>query len=423
MKVTIQPGIVNGTITAPSSKSMMQRACAAALLHHGTTIINNPGFSDDDTAALNIIQQLGATIVSKTKERIEIKSNGINPISDTIHCGESGLSTRLFTPIASLSDRPIHITGHGTLLKRSMDSLINMLTTLGVSITSDDNKLPITVQGPLQPKSILIDGASGSQALSGLLFAYAFSVKEPTIIEVRNLKSIPYIALTLQVLQQFGRTVTHDDYKTFHIDPALFTHQPTIQINIEGDWSSAAFMLVAGAIAGEVTVNNITLASTQADKKIIEVLQQAYANVSIEDNSVTVKRSLLHSFDVDATHCPDLFPILAILAACCDGDSNITGVHRLFDKESNRVESVCEMLENFNVHFSVENDILCITGEDKLQSTIIDSYHDHRIAMAASVGALRANNSVVIEDAQVVNKSYPDFFKDLDKIGTMFMLE
>ena len=417
MKVVIEQGSISGNVTAPPSKSMTQRAYAAALLHKGTSIINNPGHSDDEESALQVIRQLGAKIVSQTDTRIEITSNGVSPVSDTINCGESGLSARLFTPIAAISRQPISIEGTGTLLSRPMDGFLQVLKELNVALIGFNGYIPFTIRGPLQAKSFTVNASEGSQFLSGLLFAVSSCAKERVTIEVAGLESKPYIDLTLAVLTHFGKPITHKDYREFYIDPALFIQQDTVEINIEADWSSAAYLLVAGAIAGSITVQHLNITSRQADKAILDVLSNAGAGLIIDNSSITVNRSYLRAFDFDATHCPDLFPVLAILAACCSGESSMLGVHRLFHKESNRVESITEMLQDFAVPWSVEDDKLFITGVPHLHGTVIDSYHDHRIVMAAAVGALRAKGPVEISFAESVNKSYPGFFKDLILCG------
>ncbi len=416
MQATIRPGRIFGTLAAPASKSMMQRACAAALLHKGKTTIYNQGTSDDDHAALEIIKNLGATIIHQA-DRIEIISNGIEPVSLLINCGESGLAARLFTPIASLSNVPVIIEGKDSLLNRPMDQFGKILPQLEVTLSDFNDHVPFTVCGPLQPKSIKIDGSISSQFLSGLLFAYSYAAMEAVTIDVSGLKSRPYIDMTLQVLELFGKPIAHDNYHRFHIDPALFNVKEDVEINIEADWSSASYWLVAGAIRGSVTVTGLNIDSVQADMAILKVLEVVNADLMIGPGFVRVKSASLLPFEFDATDCPDLFPALAALASACHGESYIKGVHRLFHKESNRAESIAEMLMQFGIPFSMEDDTLCVTGVDNPDYTTIDSYHDHRIAMAAAVTAIRAKGPVLIEGAEVVNKSYPDFFKDLKFLG------
>lgn len=417
MKVIIEPGSINGAVSAPPSKSMTQRAYAAALLHKGATVINCVGTSDDELAARQIVTQLGAQLTSVTNTATTIFSDGLNPQTSYISCGESGLAARLFTPIASLSAMPMRINGKDSLLRRPMEGVADAMNALGVTIPDFKGYIPFTVKGPLIPKSITIDASHGSQFLSGLLFALCASATEAITIDVTNLKSKPYIDLTLDVLKHFGWPVTNLYHRRYIIDPNKFTTTETVKIDIEGDWSGAANLLVAGALAGAVTVSNLSTKSVQADKAILEALTLAGVNLHIAGDSITTTASLMRAFDIDATHCPDLFPILAILAAFCEGESNITGVHRLFTKESNRVESIADMLWDFDVQFSIEDDILSIVGGRYLQGTIIDSFRDHRIVMAAAVGALRANGPVEITNSESVNKSYPAFFKDLRQCG------
>ncbi len=419
MQVIVKPGMIQGTVQAVPSKSMMQRACAAALLHKGKTIIHNPGISDDDRAALNVIQQLGA-IVTQSADTIEVESKGVLPVSDHVFCGESGLSTRLFTPIAALSDKPIRIDGGGSLLKRPMNELGHILPELGVQVADFTGNIPFTVMGPLQVRDIKIDGSVSSQYLSGLLFAFCYATKQPVTIEVAQLRSRPYIDMTLQVLKQFGRPIRNDNYVSFYIDPAQFTDEEEVTVTIEGDWSSAVSLLVSGAINGDVTVKGLNTDSVQADKAILDVLRLAGAEPETGDNKVRVVKSALKEFEYDAKDCPDIFPAISVLAAFCEGESYISGLHRLWHKESNRAESTAEMLLQFDVFFSIEDDMLCITGDEKVWGCYIDSYNDHRIVMAAAVAALRADSRVIIDNADAVNKSYPAFFEDLAALGVTY---
>jgi 3-phosphoshikimate 1-carboxyvinyltransferase len=417
MEAIVTSGYINGRIKLPPSKSITQRVLAAALLHTGKTIVHNAGGSADETSVLNIIKLLGAT-VSEANNEITIESSGLNISTATeINCGESGLAARLFIPIVTMSNQPITITGHGSLLSRPMNGIIDVLSKLGVQVTSNNGCLPITVQGPLKPTDIEIDGSLSSQFLSGLLFAYTFSsTQAANTIRVKDLKSKPYIDLTIETLKKFGCVVTNDAYETFKTESKQAEKQ-TIETTIESDWSSATFLLVAGAIGGNVTLEHLDVNSKQADVAILKVLESAGANIFIDGTTITTTKSRLNGFDFDATNCPDLFPALAILAACCDGESYIRGVHRLYHKESNRAESISEMLQQFDIFFSIEDDALYIEGARYLDSATIESYNDHRIAMAAAIGALRTKGTVIIENAGAVNKSYPAFFNDLISLG------
>jgi len=217
----------------------MQRACAAALLTKGTTTIYNPGHSNDDKAALDIIQKLGA-IIKVDSSALRVQSQGINPIANEINCGESGLSIRMFTPIVALSDKEITINGSGSLATRPMDFFDEILPELGVKIKTNDGKLPLVVQGPLVPANIEVDGSLSSQFLTGLLLAYSAAGAKDITIKVNNLKSKPYIDLTLDVMKQFGMHVPENrNYKefVFHSEPTQNSELTTHDYTVEGDWS------------------------------------------------------------------------------------------------------------------------------------------------------------------------------------------
>ena len=420
MKVTIYPSQLKGTVQAPASKSSMQRACAAALLRRGETIIVNPGQSDDDKAALDIIQRLGANASLENGEW-KVESEGVLPITNEINCGESGLSIRMFTSIAALSNKEIAINGTGSLLTRPMNFFDEILPQLGVKVKNNNGKLPMTIQGPLQPKNIEVDGSLSSQFLTGLLMAYAAAGAKDVSIKVNNLKSKPYIALTLDVMKQFGLPLPDNkDFKEFifNNEPSVnqLTNQPVNYI-VEGDWSGGAFLLVAGAIAGPITVRGLDLTSTQADKAIVDALMAANAGIAIDAKGITIHPSEMNGFYFDATDCPDLFPPLVALAAYCNGKTTIRGVNRLTHKESNRAVTLQDEFDKMGVFLELENDVMIVHGTKNVKGADVHSNHDHRIAMACAVAALKASSETVIEEAQAIKKSYPDFYEDLKKLG------
>ena len=394
----------------------MQRACAAALLHIGTTIIENPGHSNDDLAALDVIVQLGAMIKEKNKNRIIVSSRGVHPVSSVIHCGESGLGLRMFSPLVALHDQPVTVNGSGSLLTRPMDFFDKVFPMLGVNIQSNAGKLPLIIKGPLRPANIEIDGSLSSQFLTGLLMAYAAKGATATSIRVRNLKSRPYIDLTLQVMKHFGWEVTHHAYESFHFSKPE-VQQSEIRYTVEGDWSGAAFLLVAGAICGPVTLMGLDIDSAQADRAIVNALRKAGAGLTISDGLITVVPSTLNAFTFDATDCPDLFPPLTALASFCKGNTVISGTSRLTHKESNRALTLQEEFGKMGVVIQLEGDTMIIQGGSKLVATKVHSRYDHRIAMACAVAALKSSTPVSIEAAEAVDKSYPDFYRDLEQAG------
>ena len=435
MKVIIYPSQLKGTIQAPASKSSMQRACAAALLRKGGTIIKNPGHSNDDKAALDIIQRLGATVKMENGE-CKVESKGVQPVSPEINCGESGLSIRMFTPLVALSNKEIIINGSGSLATRPMDFFDEILPKLNVKIKSKDGKLPLVIQGPLQPVNIEVDGSLSSQFLTGLLMAYAASpnhsaggalesFNKSVSIKVRNLKSKPYIDLTLDVMKKFGFKIPENrNYEEFYFSSEpinRLTNQP-INYTVEGDWSGGAFLLVAGAIAGPITVRGLDLTSSQADKAIVDALMSANAGVAIEAKGIKIHPAKMTAFDFDATDCPDLFPPLVALAAYCKGETTIKGVSRLTHKESNRALTLQEEFGRMGVKIELNDDLMIIHGGEEIKGAIVHSRHDHRIAMACAIAALKAGGETSIEEAGAVKKSYPDFYTDIKSLGASVSL-
>lgn len=414
MVVTIHPSSISGTIQAPASKSSMQRACAAALLSRGTTTILNPGSSNDDNAALDVISKLGAQIISRTVSEIVVKSNGVKPVSSAINCGESGLGIRMFTPLAALSEKQLSIEGSGSLVKRPMHFFDEIFPQLGIEIKSNNGHLPLNIKGPLTPANVEIDGSLSSQFLTGLLMAYAAAGASDVSITVRDLKSRPYIDLTLDVMKKFGVQVENDNYEKFTFSSGELFKAGTY--TVEGDWSGGAFLLVAGAVGGRITVEGLNTSSTQADKEIMKALYDSGAIVDVSENIITVAATKLKAFSFDATDCPDLFPPLVALASYCEGTTYIKGVSRLAHKESNRGITLQEEFAKMGVTIELDGDMMRVHGVSEVKGANVHSHHDHRIAMACAIAALKANGETVIADAEAIEKSFPDFY---DKISSV----
>ena len=431
MKVTIHPSQLKGAIQAPASKSSMQRALAAALITKGKTTLNNPGHSNDDKAALKIIEAMGS-VISKSGDQLVIESNGVNPVMNEINCGESGLGIRMFAPIIALSEKEITLTGEGSLVDRPMDFFDEILPQLNVRIKSNRGKLPLVIQGPLHPANIEVDGSLSSQFLTGMLMAYGASPNPSAggaldsdsygvSIKVRNLKSKPYIDLTLDVMKKFGLRVPENrNYEEFifHFDSSLIPPAGGGgAYTVESDWSGGAFLLVAGVIAGPITVRGLDLTSTQADKAIVDALMAANAGIAMDAKGIQLHPGEMDAFYFDATDCPDLFPPLVVLAAYCKGKTTIKGVNRLLHKESNRALTLQDEFDKMGVTIDIDGDEMVIHGGGIVKGADVHSHHDHRIAMACAIAGLKADNEMVIEEAQTVKKSYPDFWNDLEKLG------
>ena len=409
------PSSVEGIVKAPASKSMMIRAVAAATLADGVSTLRNPSDCRDAIAAIEISKSIGAKVDSQD-ELVKIEGTGgkIRLVNDIINCKESGLCVRLFTPVISLGDKETLVTGEGNLLRRPVGMMKEALRRMGVDFEDNEGKLPIRLKGPLRAGKVNVDGSTSSQFVSGLLFALPL-VDGKSEIEVINLKSKPYIDMTLSALSDFGVNVKNDGYRVFYVEGTQ--EYKAQEYYIEGDWSGASFLLVAGAIAGRVRVTGLKVDSLQADRAVMNVLHMAGAVVKEGKNYVEASHGTLRGFDFDATECPDLFPPLVALASCCKGRSKIEGVHRLVYKESNRAEALLEEFRKMGVRLSVENDYIVVDGEGQPEGGRVSSHNDHRIAMACAVAGLASKDGVVISGAEAVEKSYPTFFEDIKKLG------
>jgi 3-phosphoshikimate 1-carboxyvinyltransferase len=409
MQYIAYPSGIKGRLRAPASKSVAQRAIAVASMAGGRSVIDFPGNCDDVLAAINVCRTLGARIAEH--EQHLVIDGGISLPAQPLNCGESGLGIRMFSGVAATFDEEVILTGSGSLMSRPMNMIETTLTAAGASCKSSGGRLPLFIKGPVRGGTATIDGSQSSQALTGLLIASPKAEKDLTIV-VNDLKSKEYIDITIRVMNSFGVEVTNNDYQAFFIRAGQ-TYQPS-HFTVEGDWSGAAFLLVAGAIAGSIAVDNLDLHSTQPDRKILDALRDAGAIIEHDKESIQItNRQALQGFVFDATHCPDLFPPLAALAANCTGDSRIFGVSRLKNKESDRAATLMDTFGKLGVDISLDGDAMVITG-GRIQGANIYSHSDHRIAMAGAVAALNARSKVIIDHAEAINKSYPAFFTDLE---------
>lgn len=412
MDIRVHPSHISGTVSAPPSKSLTQRAIAAGLLAGGTTVIRHPSFCNDSQSAMKMAEALGAG-VSSVDDIITVQA-GLRPVYPVmLHCGESGLALRMFAPIASLLNPFITITGEGSLAGRPVGMIADALSQLGVAVVTNGGFLPMKLMGMISGRNAVIDGSSGSQLLTGLLMALPL-LNSDSEINVENLKSKPYISLTLRLLSDFGINIENHDFKRFFIpgSQSYRAHEYTV----EGDWSGAAFLLVAGAVAGSATVSNLNINSKQADIAIMQALSDTGCRLTESVAGLNTVKSELRAFTFDATDCPDLFPPLAALASYCSGESRIKGVSRLTHKESNRALAVTEVLGAMNIAARVEDDEMIIEGGE-VRGAVVSSHNDHRIAMMAAVMALGGRGEVTVTGAEAVDKSFPDFFDVLAGLG------
>lgn len=420
MKKEVYPSILQGSIKAPGSKSIAQRFVAAALLAKGESEIKDYPESTDCVAALNVAQTLGA-IVLKNSSDVRIKGgfpnnddNDIRVPKNQIWCGESGLASRMFTPIAALSQESIEINGEGSLLTRPFTEFDHVLPILGALCKTNNGRLPVTVSGPLVGGKATLDGSVSSQFLTGLLLALPLAKLDSELI-VKSLTSIPYVQMTMEVAALAGVEIKTDDYERFIIKGQQ-QYRP-IKAAVPGDWSGAAFLIVAAAIAAEegLEITNLSATITQADARIIEVLRSSGVEHVVYSDRVVVKQSDINAFEFDATNCPDLVPPLVALAAYGNGVTTIKGARRLLHKESNRAKALQEEFTKANIRVVVREDEIMVYPSYVRPATL-NSHNDHRIAMAAAILGL-GGDKITIQGAESVNKSFPTFFEDIASLG------
>ncbi|MFR9648932.1 MAG: 3-phosphoshikimate 1-carboxyvinyltransferase [Rikenellaceae bacterium] len=412
MDMKVVRSAVNGSITPPSSKSYAQRALAIALLSQGESTITNIEMCNDTLAAMSCIEALGAKVTKIDETTLKVEG-GMSANGGVLNIGESGLSSRIFTPLASLSSSAITIEGHGSILTRPMDLMLNPLKELGVKIESNNGYLPITVSGPIEGGEVNVDGSLSSQFLTGLLIALP-SANKDTTIHVDRAVSKPYIDMTIDCLQSFGVEVKHTAYQEFEVKAPQQYRATSYQV--EGDWSAASTLLVAGAIAGSVRLENLSRSSKQADVAICDAIISAGAHLQERDGGIEVSKSSLKGFSFDATQCPDLFPALVALAAACQGESRISGAERLVHKESHRGLTLQAEYAKLGIEIGFEGEDIMVVKGGEMSGGRVYSHNDHRIAMSLAVAALIAKEDIIIEGAECVAKSYPNFYDDLFSI-------
>ncbi|MEA1897225.1 MAG: 3-phosphoshikimate 1-carboxyvinyltransferase [Bacteroidota bacterium] len=408
---TVSYSEVHGKLSAPASKSVMIRAIVAATLARGTSILLNPSFCEDSISAMKLAEFLGAKMEQNSDHIIIEGGNTLQ--NGSLNCGESGLSLRMFSAVASLFNEEMELIGTGSLKDRPLGDLAEPLRAMGVEVTTNNGFLPVKVKGPLRGGRVKINGSLSSQFLTGMLMSLPL-IEADSFLVVENLKSKAYIDLSLNVMRDFGIVAEHNNYLEFHI-PGGQTYKSR-EYFVEGDWSGAAFLLTAGAIAGQIEVSGLDPESMQADKMILEALKKAGARIEQGSKRLKVSRKELNAFQFDVSECPDLAPPLVSLASHCKGTSVLSGIERLIAKESNRAKTLKEEFEKLGIKITIEGKQMKILG-GRLSGGRVISHNDHRIAMAVAVAALRATDTVSIDGSECVSKSYPGFFNDLKLVG------
>lgn len=422
--------LLRGEAVIPASKSFAQRVILLASLTEGQTRLFDYTPCDDSQSALAVAMQLGADVwVEGTTVTIvghqDILRNGLKINGNRLHVGESGLLARLCIPLAGLCAEDVTIVGEKSLCRRRISEHKGALRQLGLHMTyTDGDYLPVTVGGTLKPKWVKLNGIHGSQMISGLMIALS-QCHSQGALQVNHLTSQPYLDLTSTLGSYFGLEEAdfpedpEDDTRTYLIEPNQQI-RPTRGLSIEKDWSSAAFFMVAGAIMGDVTIRGMNLFSDQADAVIFDFLEQCHVDmVKRPDGSINVRKSIICPFNFDLTDAPDLFAPLLLLALRADGESCISGMGRLHNKESDRARTFAEEFRNAGAEIRVKGDDMFIQGEDSLilRGGKCSSHGDHRLAMALLLAGLISQNGIQVDDVACISKSFPTFMENLNRLA------
>ena len=450
-KTKINFNNINPSIKAPASKSHAQRAIIAAGLSKGESNLYGYTPCNDTETAIELVKSFGVEVkYNPERGHLFIKSIGADAIKNefvkestplVFNAGESGLLSKLTIPIAGhlSSSREITLTGVNTLLKREYKGVDEVLEKIGLHFITNGNYLPAKITGDIKGGNIVLSGKGGSQLVSGLLMALPLC-QESSKIELEHPTSKPYIDLTLRTLKDFNLRINNTNYTLFQI-PGRQRYRKKIFYQIQGDWSSAALLLVGAVISKPVIVKNLSINTSQADEKILEVLNAVGADIEVtegpkylimcgdvpcvfKDNpddetccsgSVEVKSIItpLKAFEVDAIDSPDLFPPLVVLALNCEGESRIKGVDRLYNKESNRAETLYSEFTKLGAEIDIEDDYMIIKG-GKLHGGYCNTYGDHRIAMALIIAGLNIKEPLFIDNIECISKSYPLFINKFE---------
>ncbi len=408
----ILPSRINGKIIAPDSKSEMIRYMIGAMLANGISVIHNSSnLCNDAQVTLDFLKDYGNKI-DIDNEKIAI--NSLHNIREnlTFNCGESALLFRMLSIILSLSDDEIHLRAEGSLKNRNHQQLIDFLDSLGVFAKWDNENSILTIKGPIKSNKIQLDGSSGSQILTGLLFAMPLMNDDSEII-VENLKSKPYIDLSIRILKEFGIIIENINYKIFKIKGNQQFKSGSFQP--EGCWSSSANFLVAAAINGNIEIEGLNTNSLQPDRNIIEILKLVGAKIELTEKSIKVENDTLNSFNYNASDTPDLVPPLVALACNCKGTTIISGIDRLKNKESDRASVLIEEFSKLGAKIKRIDNSFEIIG-NQLSGRNVISHNDHRIAMALAIAGLNATDSVIIDNIDFISKSYPEFISHFKKL-------
>lgn len=404
MKIKINPKTLCGKIEAPASKSVAHRTLICAALAKGKSTVKLNKTSEDIEATASCLESLGVTI-EKSGNEWTVTPPAKFPEKAELDCGESGSTLRFMLPVVSALGIEATFTAHGRLPDRPIAPLLDEMKKHGITC---NDAFPLHTSGKLTGGKFRIAGNISSQFITGLLLALPLCEEESEIEIIPPVESKPYIDITTKVLSVFGADISENRnvYKVRHSD------LQSGAFNVEGDWSNAAFLLALGA-----GVSGLDRNSAQGDRKILDVLCAFGAELIEDGSSIRVPLANLHGTEIDASDIPDLVPVICAVAATADGTTKIYNATRLRLKESDRIKSTVEMINSLGGDAHETEDGIIINGRKSLSGGMVESFNDHRIVMAAAVASQKCENCVIINNAQAVNKSYPEFFKDFNSLG------
>lgn len=413
MKAIISKGLLKGTVNVPSSKSLCHRAIIAACLANGKSIIRNVTYSNDILATIEGMKALGATI-NRYDEYLEIFGSNVKRINKVIDANESGSTLRFLIPIATTINEDVTFVGKNNLPNRPLDVYFDIFNEQGIKYEYQDKYLPLTISGALHPGVYNVRGDVSSQFITGLLYALPLLNGESVINITTPLESKGYIDLTLDVLKKFGIIV--EKLKKGYKIPGNQKYKPFDYI-VEGDFSQAAFYLVADMLGSEVSLKQMKLNSLQGDKKILNDIMDFGGLIYYDNELLSCKRRENKRARINFSQSPDLGPILSVLAALSKGKSKFVDVKRLRIKECDRVSAMEEELTKLGANVYSSYDKMKFVGVDALHGAVVDAHKDHRIAMALAIAGTVCDGDVTILNAECVSKSYPNFFEDFASLG------
>lgn len=414
--VKINPKKLEGTINIPSSKSICHRAVISASLAKGTSYIEDVNLSEDIKATCEGMKSLGVDIKYICGNKLKIERNEeFRVINKIINCRESGSTLRFLIPIFLLFNDEVTFIGEGKLVERPLDVYYEIFDRKNITYRTNDRKLPLTVKGVLSPGVFQMRGDISSQFITGMMFALPLLSRDSTIKVEGYLQSKGYVDLTIDVLNEFGIIIVNNDYREFYIKGEQ--HYEPLNYNIEGDFSQGAFWIVAGILGGNIECTNLDMNSKQGDKIIVDLIRSMGGDIQVYDDKIRTIYSNTNGRIIDVSQCPDLVPILAVLGALSKGTTKIVNAERARIKESDRLRAISTELKKLGGDVEERDDGLIIEGKKELKGGKVDSWNDHRIAMALAVASIGCKEPIVINGSEVVNKSYPKFWDDFRKLG------